>query len=181
MKIFVLLPLLLFPLVVQAEEGGNALKEIQAFIATQTGEGKIDKSSGGWRTHLPKFPPVEFAEGGHYQWTLKTSEGTLTAELDQQAAPDHVRNILYLTSLGFYDGLIFHRIIPGFMAQGGCPLGKGYGNPGYTVKLEVKPDVLKKMEAAGNPNPYSNGVPPLKKVTIEQATVKWVEDKPSQP
>ncbi|WFB37246.1 peptidylprolyl isomerase [Kiritimatiellota bacterium B12222] len=224
-KLLLSLVMFLVPLISFAVEGGNALVEIEAFIETETTEGAIDTSKKNWRTTLPKFPPVAFGEGGHYIWVLETSEGTMTADLFSNVAPDHVRNILYLTSLGFYDGLNFHRIIPGFMAQGGCPLGKGYGSPGYSVDLEVKPgvthkgagilsmarsanpnsagsqffitfnstpsldgqysvfgqvteglDVLKRIAAAGNPNPRANGTPPLKNITIKKATVKWVED-----
>lgn len=118
----------------------DALKELQDFIKTSEASGKIDKEVKGWKTRLPKFPETPFAENESYEWILETSEGTLTAELYPKAAPDHVRNILYLSSVGFYDGLVFHRIIPGFMAQGGCPLGTGTGGPGYQVDLEAKPD-----------------------------------------
>ncbi|MBQ9985503.1 MAG: peptidylprolyl isomerase [Oscillospiraceae bacterium] len=59
-------------------------------------------------------------------------------ELDAQAAPITVENFEKLVSEGFYDGLTFHRIIPGFMIQGGCPLGTGTGGPGHTIKGEFK-------------------------------------------
>jgi len=104
--------------------------------------GRIDTDRDGWRTRLPKFEPEAFAAGGTYQWILETSEGKITAELYPDEAPEHVRNVMYLTLLGFYDGLNFHRIIPGFMAQGGCPVGRGTGGPGYTVNLEVSRDRL---------------------------------------
>ena len=51
-------------------------------------------------------------------------------------APGHVRNILGLAKIGYYDGLTFHRVIKGFMIQGGCPVGSGVGGPGYTIKAE---------------------------------------------
>ena len=57
-------------------------------------------------------------------------------ELDASAAPDTAGNFLRLVNDGFYDGLCFHRIIPGFMIQGGCPLGTGTGGPGYGIKGE---------------------------------------------
>jgi len=59
--------------------------------------------------------------------------GIITAELFPQNAPNTVRNFISLIQKGFYDGLIFHRVIPGFMIQGGCPMGEGYGNPGYSI------------------------------------------------
>lgn len=227
-KIKLMVCVLCFPFLAFAVEGGNALNEIQGFIDKQIEAGSIDKSQSRWKTRLPKFPPAAFGEGGHYTWTLETSEGTLTAVLDAESAPDHVRNILYLSRLGFYDGLNFHRIIPGFMAQGGCPLGNGTGSPGYQVNLEVNPkvlhkgpgilsmarsknpnsagsqffitfgstpsldmqysvfgkvvegqEVLKALEAAGNPR--SNGVPPLKNITIDKTTVRWVADDAAHP
>ena len=57
-------------------------------------------------------------------------------ELDIESAPNTVRNYIALANAGFYDGLNFHRVIPGFMIQGGCPLGSGTGGPGYKIKGE---------------------------------------------
>ncbi len=62
--------------------------------------------------------------------------GKITLELDKEAAPNTVTNFLNLASKGFYDGLTFHRIIHGFMIQGGCPDGTGMGGPGYSIKGE---------------------------------------------
>lgn len=64
--------------------------------------------------------------------------GVITAELYPEIAPNTVNNFISLINEGFYDGLIYHRVIPGFMIQGGCPLGEGYGNPGYSIKGEFK-------------------------------------------
>ena len=60
----------------------------------------------------------------------------IKAELYPQIAPNTVNNFISLINKGFYDGLIFHRVIKGFMIQGGCPLGNGTGNPGYSIKGE---------------------------------------------
>ena len=62
--------------------------------------------------------------------------GTMKVELDEKIAPLTVENFVKLASKGFYNGLIFHRVIKGFMIQGGCPLGTGTGGPGYTIKGE---------------------------------------------
>ena len=62
--------------------------------------------------------------------------GVIKAELYPEIAPNTVNNFISLVQSGFYDGLIFHRVIPGFMIQGGCPYGMGTGGPGYTIKGE---------------------------------------------
>ncbi|MEW5920744.1 MAG: peptidylprolyl isomerase [Bacillota bacterium] len=62
--------------------------------------------------------------------------GLIKVELDPVNAPNTVRNFIALAEKGFYDGLIFHRVIPGFMIQGGCPDGTGRGGPGYSIRGE---------------------------------------------
>ena len=62
--------------------------------------------------------------------------GIMKAELYPEIAPNTVRNFISLINKGFYNGLIFHRVIPGFMIQGGCPNGTGMGDPGYSIKGE---------------------------------------------
>ena len=64
--------------------------------------------------------------------------GIIKAELYPQIAPNTVNNFVTLVKAGFYDGLIFHRVIPGFMIQGGCPKGEGIGGPGYNIPGEFK-------------------------------------------
>lgn len=64
--------------------------------------------------------------------------GIITCELYPDIAPQSVYNFISLANAGFYDGLIFHRVIPGFMIQGGCPDGNGMGGPGYCIKGEFK-------------------------------------------
>ena len=68
--------------------------------------------------------------------TIETSKGTITIELWDDVAPKHAANFQKLAKDGFYNGLIFHRIIPGFMIQGGCPEGTGTGGPGWKVDAE---------------------------------------------
>jgi peptidyl-prolyl cis-trans isomerase B (cyclophilin B) len=74
-----------------------------------------------------------------YTATIETSEGTMTAELWPDVAPLHVNSFVFLSRDGYYDGVIFHRVIPGFMIQGGDPTGTGTGGPGYRLKQEFNP------------------------------------------
>jgi cyclophilin family peptidyl-prolyl cis-trans isomerase len=69
---------------------------------------------------------------------LKTSKGDLTIELYENEAPQAVANFISLVEQGFYNGLTFHRVLPGFMAQGGCPEGTGTGGPGYKIYCECQ-------------------------------------------
>lgn len=64
--------------------------------------------------------------------------GKMVAELYPEVAPNTVNNFISLASSGFYDGIIFHRVIPGFMIQGGCPRGLGVGGPGYAIRGEFQ-------------------------------------------
>ncbi len=69
--------------------------------------------------------------------TLETAnDKTIKIELFPEIAPNTVKNFISLVNSGFYDGLTFHRVIPGFMVQGGCPQGTGVGGPGYSIKGE---------------------------------------------
>ncbi|MBI5444750.1 MAG: peptidylprolyl isomerase [Deltaproteobacteria bacterium] len=72
---------------------------------------------------------------------MTTNKGALRIRMMPDVAPMHVTSFLYLVELGFYDGLAFHRVISGFMAQGGCPLGTGTGGPGYEFGGEFSPKV----------------------------------------
>ena len=105
----------------------SAIEEIDSFVAEQS----IDTSAPGWKTQLPKPPALSFDADRSYFWDLETSVGAITVRLMPETAPIHVSSTIYLTRLGFYDDLAFHRVISGFMAQGGCPLGSGTGGPGY--------------------------------------------------
>ena len=90
--------------------------------------------------------------------TLHTSEGTIEIELFPDAAPKTVDNFTRLAGEGFYDGLVFHRVIPDFMIQGGCPLGTGTGGPGYQFEDEFNEHrVVKGALAMANAGPNTNG------------------------
>ena len=74
-----------------------------------------------------------------YTATIKTNKGTITAKLFADEAPKTVNNFVFLAREGFYDGVVFHRVIPEFMVQGGDPEGTGAGGPGYTFEDELGP------------------------------------------
>ncbi len=91
-----------------------------------------------------------------YQIELDTSHGPITLDLHTDKAPGHCRNLIGLAKIGYYDGLIFHRVIKGFVIQGGCPLGTGTEGPGYTIDAEFNdtphtPGVLS-MARTNDPN-----------------------------
>jgi len=90
--------------------------------------------------------------------TMKTSEGDITLELYDEDAPETVANFVKLGKAGFYDGLNFHRIIPDFMIQGGCPEGTGTGGPGYTFDDEFNQHKVERGALAmANAGPDTNG------------------------
>ena len=82
-----------------------------------------------------------------YAATVKTSRGDIEVDLFAAEAPKTVNNFVFLARDGFYDGLTFHRVIPDFVAQGGCPLGTGTGGPGYQFEDETR----------GNPHKHEAG------------------------
>jgi len=91
---------------------------------------------------------------------VKTSMGDFSIDLYTAQAPLTTGNFIKLAKKGFYDGLIFHRVIPNFMIQGGCPHGSGRGGPGYTIKDEFHPDLKhddKGMLSMANAGPNTGG------------------------
>jgi cyclophilin family peptidyl-prolyl cis-trans isomerase len=89
---------------------------------------------------------------------MRTSEGVIVLELFDEDAPKTVANFKQLAGQGFYDGLIFHRIIKDFMIQGGCPQGTGTGGPGYTFEDEFNDHkVVRGALAMANAGPNTNG------------------------
>lgn len=144
--------------VVLAAKGKDVLAQADAFIAQQ----KVDTKKDGWRVRVPKPPTFTFPkEGKKPVWVLETNKGKLVFQLFDKQAPAHVSNLIYLTRLGFYDGLSFHRVIKGFMAQGGCPLGTGGGMLPYGLPLEVSGETKHNraglLSAARTSDPNSAG------------------------
>jgi peptidyl-prolyl cis-trans isomerase B (cyclophilin B) len=91
-----------------------------------------------------------------YQIELDTSMGTIKLDMAPDVAPGHCKNMLALAKIGYYDNGSFHRVIKGFMIQGGCPQGTGTGGPGYTIPAEFnsmshEPGVLS-MARTSDPN-----------------------------
>lgn len=91
-----------------------------------------------------------------YTVELTTNKGTIRLGFFPDLAPGHVKNFVALSKIGFYDGVIFHRVIEGFMIQGGCPQGTGYGDGGYKIKAEFNatkhvPGILS-MARSNDPN-----------------------------
>jgi cyclophilin family peptidyl-prolyl cis-trans isomerase len=92
------------------------------------------------------------------QMTMTTNHGEIALELFDDDAPETVSNFRRLAEDGFYDGLIFHRVIPDFMIQGGCPEGTGTGGPGYTFKDEINEHkIVRGALAMANAGPNTNG------------------------
>ncbi len=102
-------------------DGGQAFED--AFVST------VDQSNALVEGHVDQVMQNVVAE-------LSTNKGAMVLEFFPDVAPGHVQNFVDLARKGFYDGLPFHRVIPGFMVQGGCPKGDGTGNPGYKIKAE---------------------------------------------
>jgi len=101
---------------------------------------------------------IDFAKNT-YQLELDTSMGRILLDLYPDVAPGHCKNIIALSKIGFYDGLIFHRIIKDFMIQGGCPDGTGMGGPGYNIPAEFNKTPHRKgvLSMARSQNPNSAG------------------------
>jgi cyclophilin family peptidyl-prolyl cis-trans isomerase len=107
-----------------------------------------------WRTP----PPHVIDPSRSYRAILRTSKGDLEAALFSDDAPIAVNNFVYLARAGYYDHTPFHRIVPGFVVQGGDPTGTGYGSPGYTFPDEpVTRDYLRGTLAMANEGPNTNG------------------------
>jgi peptidyl-prolyl cis-trans isomerase B (cyclophilin B) len=99
------------------------------------------KPEDRWKLNLQKPPKMTFDAGKEYFWNLQTNKGTIKVKFMPAVAPMHVTSTIFLTNKGYYDNLKFHRVIPGFMAQGGCPVGNGEHGPGYQYEGEFDPKV----------------------------------------
>jgi cyclophilin family peptidyl-prolyl cis-trans isomerase len=116
----------------------QAVVAIDAFIE---GAGK-PPAVDSWKQKLKMPPMVTFDPKSDYYWNVTTNKGDIAIKLMPDVAPMHVSSTIYLVRTGFYDDLKFHRVIKGFMAQGGCPTGSGMSGPGYTYDGEYDPKVM---------------------------------------
>ena len=109
------------------------------------------------------------------QMTMTTNHGDIVLELFDEDAPKTVDNFRKLAEDGYYDGLIFHRVIPDFMIQGGCPQGTGTGGPGYTFEDEINDHkVVKGALAMANAGPNTNG---SQFFIVTTAAAPWLDGK----
>jgi peptidyl-prolyl cis-trans isomerase B (cyclophilin B) len=107
--------------------------------------------------------------------TLNTTAGPITVEFFDEDAPKTVENFRKLAADGFYDGLGFHRVIKGFMIQGGCPEGTGTGGPGYTFEDEFNEHkVVRGALAMANAGPNTNG---SQFFIVTTASADWLDGK----
>jgi cyclophilin family peptidyl-prolyl cis-trans isomerase len=107
---------------------------------------------------------------------FETSEGDFSVELFDDQAPNTAKNFADLAEKGFYDGLIFHRVIAGFMIQGGCPQGTGTGGPGYQIKDEFGKGLhhdSKGILSMANAGPNTGG----SQFFITLAATPWLDNK----
>lgn len=101
----------------------------------------VDTTDSGWRLRVPAPEPATFDPNKTYAARVETNKGPIVIHFFPEVAPMHVTSFMYLSKLGFYDGLPFHRVISRFMAQGGCPHGTGTGGPGYQFDGEFDPSL----------------------------------------
>jgi cyclophilin family peptidyl-prolyl cis-trans isomerase len=107
---------------------------------------------------VPTPPEAQTDASKIYRVTVTTSRGPIVMDLDPQLAPNTVNNFIGLARQGYYDGLTFHRVVPDFVIQGGCPEGSGRGGPGYKFADEpVQGEYTLGAVAMANAGPDTNG------------------------
>lgn len=113
-------------------------------------------STGAEGTAALKAPSLDIDKSKTYKASIETSEGTVVVELADDTSPCTVNSFIFLARQGFYDGLTFHRVVPGFAVQGGDPKGDGSGGPGYQV-----------VEAPPADTKYSKGIVAMAKTQAD--------------
>ena len=115
-------------------------------------------TEGGNSMQWSNPPPMSIDQSKEYQATIKTNLGDIMVQLFPEDAPIAVNNFVFLASQGFYDGVKFHRVVKGFVIQGGDPTGTGTGGPGYKfADEEVTRDYIAGTLAMANAGPNTNG------------------------
>jgi cyclophilin family peptidyl-prolyl cis-trans isomerase len=107
---------------------------------------------------MPSAPAFEIDPDAKFEVTFATDKGDIVATLDASLAPNTVNNFVVQARNGFYDGLTFHRVVPGFVIQGGDPTGSGRGGPGYTITDEPVTAVYARGTVAMARTPQPNSV-----------------------
>ena len=115
----------------EAAQTSLAAEQVEVVDPVTPPNSTIDKTDPAWKLKIEQPELMQFESGKNYYWDMETNKGPMSFKLFQDTAPMHVTSTIYLTNLGFYDNIIFHRIIPGFMAQGGDPTGTGRSGPAY--------------------------------------------------
>ena len=150
---------------------GDTLKRItieeseEPFVSQRTPNAEIAVPEEAFaRYNLYSQPPeMQLDEAQKYSATIVTEKGDIKIALDAEAAPVTVNNFVFLAEAGFYDGLTFHRVEPGFVIQGGDPTGSGQGGPGYVLPAEIGLEhsvgaiALARLPDQGNPHRMSSG------------------------
>jgi len=120
---------------------------------------------------VPEAPEYQIDGSKIYRTTITTNRGTIVMDLDPQLAANTVNNFVGLARKGYYDGLTFHRVVPEFVIQGGCPEGSGRGGPGYQFRDEpVLGEYTLGAVAMANAGPNTNGSQFF--ITIDDCTRK---------
>jgi peptidyl-prolyl cis-trans isomerase B (cyclophilin B) len=124
---------------------------------------------------VPDAPEYQIDGSKLYRTTITTNRGTIVMDLDPQLAANTVNNFVGLARQGYYDGLTFHRVVPDFVIQGGCPEGSGRGGPGYKFRDEpVVGEYTLGAVAMANSGPDTNGSQFF--ITIADCTRKLTKD-----
>ena len=124
---------------------------------------------------MPEQPEYQIDGSKIYRATIDTDRGTIVMDLDPQLAANTVNNFVGLARQGYYDGLTFHRVVPDFVIQGGCPEGSGRGGPGYQFRDEpVQGEYTLGAVAMANAGPNTNGSQFF--ITIDDCRRKLTKD-----
>ena len=124
---------------------------------------------------MPEAPEYQIDGSKLYRTTITTSRGTIVMDLDPALAANTVNTFVGLARQGFYDGLTFHRVVPDFVIQGGCPEGSGRGGPGFKFRDEpVQGEYTLGAVAMANSGPNTNGSQFF--ITTDDCTRKLTKD-----
>lgn len=130
-----------------AGSAGGDVSSTTTAQATPTTTVGSTATTGGAQLSFDAPPDLTIDATGQYTATISTNLGDIVVSLFADTAPNTVNNFVFLAREGYYDGVIFHRVIPGFVAQAGDPTGTGRGGPGYTFADELN-----------DPRPYTRGI-----------------------